>query len=199
MVDASDDDGGEGAYVADDLETEIFEEEVDSAIFGYMASEANQTDSEYHEALATTHTALVAWKQARKNLDNLRKARNFTPVGGVERAVYKVRKGKGKGKRKPFGKAKGKGKGSSDRYHGGRGGSASLPPGAPGYPPQAAPRRYSSFQPKAHPRPSFAATSLGSEPEQPPDTAAAAVSSQLQGSYYVAPESVGSNPVFRHV
>ena len=111
-------------YLVDDIESNVAEDDEDTQVFSYLASEGYPDDEEYLGLLEETQHAMLAYKAARRRLDGIRKARGFTPVRGVERAVKNFkRKGKGKGKRRAKGKFGRKGKG------------ANLPPGLPGFPP----------------------------------------------------------------
>ena len=105
--DEESDDWSTDAYLVDDIESSVLEEQLDTELFGYLSQECLDSDDEYQAAVDETHGALVAWKQARRRLDGLRKARGFVPVRGVERAVKRVKKGKGKGKEKKKGQNKG--------------------------------------------------------------------------------------------
>jgi hypothetical protein len=126
---------------AEDNYLEQLEEIAMDTSYAYLAEDC--MDDEHHEAVNYDYECYVAWKDARKHLDHLRRARGFLPVArakGKGKGKGKPRKGKGKGKSsKPSGKGKGPFRGKSfGKYRfvprDGLASPGSLPPGAPGLP-----------------------------------------------------------------
>jgi len=138
---------------AAEAEDQFYENLDDLAVeesYAYLAEDCD--DDEHWDAVNYDYECYVAWKEARKHLDNLRRARGFVPVART------FHRGKGKGKRRGKGKRKGKpgkgkfksktftpsGKGSPFpsksfgknrfQHRDSSGPSVSLPPGAPGLP-----------------------------------------------------------------
>ena len=61
----------------------------------YVAQQGDPADEEYHKSVEVFVDANVAWRQARKNLDGLRKARGFVPLRKAEQSSRNFQRGRG--------------------------------------------------------------------------------------------------------